>query len=154
MACGATLTLKPPPQDPLTTLRLAELVKASGYPAGGINVVPATSRSPDPDRGPAVRLITFTGSAKAGWAIRAKAGTKRVALELGGNAAVIVEADATLPGGGTLRGRRLHLRRPVVHLDATHFRERASLLGVPRSPPAKVRSSGRRCARRQDDVGR
>src|SRR6266487_2463953 len=39
MACGATLTLKPPPQDPLTTLRLAELVKASAYPAGGINVV-------------------------------------------------------------------------------------------------------------------
>ena len=43
-----------------------------------------------------MRLITFTGSAKAGWAIRAKAGTKRVALELGGNAAVIVEPDADL----------------------------------------------------------
>src|SRR5882762_605608 len=40
MACGATITLKPPPQDPLTTLRLGELVKASGYPAGGVNVVP------------------------------------------------------------------------------------------------------------------
>jgi acyl-CoA reductase-like NAD-dependent aldehyde dehydrogenase len=99
MACGATLTLKPPPQDPLTTLRLAELVKASGYPAGGVNVVPchvevAQILIDDPR----VRLITFTGSAKAGWAIRAKAGTKRVALELGGNAAVIVEPDADLAG--------------------------------------------------------
>src|SRR5712664_3105949 len=40
MACGATITLKPPPQDPLTTLRLGELVKASGYPAGAVNIVP------------------------------------------------------------------------------------------------------------------
>jgi len=97
MACGATLTLKPPPQDPLTSLRLAELVKASGYPAGGINVVPChVEVAQILIEDPRVRLITFTGSAKAGWAIRAKAGTKRVALELGGNAAVIIEPDADL----------------------------------------------------------
>jgi len=97
MACGAALTLKPPPQDPLSTLRLAELVKASGYPAGGVNVVPChVEVAQILIEDPRVRLITFTGSAKAGWAIRAKAGTKRVALELGGNAAVIVEADADL----------------------------------------------------------
>ena len=102
MACGATLTLKPPPQDPLTTLRLAELVKASGYPAGGINVVPCHVEVAQLlIEDPRVRLITFTGSAKAGWAIRAKAGTKRVALELGGNAAVIVEADADLAWAAT-----------------------------------------------------
>src|SRR5207237_483781 len=40
MACGATVTLKPPPQDPLTTLRLGDLVRASGYPAGGVQVPP------------------------------------------------------------------------------------------------------------------
>ncbi len=102
MACGATLTLKPPPQDPLTTLRLAELVKASGYPAGGINVVPCHVEVAQLlIEDPRVRLITFTGSAKAGWAIRAKAGTKRVALELGGNAAVIVEAEADLAWAAT-----------------------------------------------------
>jgi len=125
MACGATLTLKPPPQDPLTTLRLAELVKASGYPAGGINVVPchvevAQILIDDPR----VRLITFTGSAKAGWAIRAKAGTKRVALELGGNAAVIIEADADLAwaaarcaiGGFTYAGQScISTQRVFVH---------------------------------------
>jgi len=95
IACGATLTLKPPPQDPLTTLRLGELVAASGYPAGGVNVVPCelpvAERLVRDER---VRMITFTGSARAGWAIRAAAGTKRVALELGGNAGVIVEPDA------------------------------------------------------------
>jgi glyceraldehyde-3-phosphate dehydrogenase (NADP+) len=102
MACGATMTLKPPPQDPLTTLRLAELVNASGYPAGGVNIVPchvevAQILIDDPR----VRLITFTGSAKAGWGIRAKAGSKRVALELGGNAAVIIEPDADLTWAAT-----------------------------------------------------
>ncbi len=102
MACGAGVTLKPPPQDPLTTLRLAELVKASGYPAGGINVVPCHVEVAQVlIEDPRVRLITFTGSAKAGWAIRAKAGTKRVALELGGNAAVIVEPDADLAWAAT-----------------------------------------------------
>ena len=97
MACGATITLKPPPQDPLTTLRLFDLVQASGYPDGAANVVPChVEVAQILIEDPRVRLITFTGSAKAGWAIRAKAGTKRVALELGGNAAVIVEPDADL----------------------------------------------------------
>ena len=125
MACGATLTLKPPPQDPLTTLRLAELVKASGYPAGGINVVPChVEVAQVMIEDPRVRLITFTGSAKAGWAIRAKAGTKRVALELGGNAAVIIEPDADLAwaaarcavGGFTYAGQScISTQRIYVH---------------------------------------
>src|SRR5205809_2971786 len=141
MATGATITLKPPPQDPLTTLRLAELVKASGYPAGGINVVPCHVEVAQLlIEDPRVRLITFTGSAKAGWAIRAKAGTKRVALELGGNAAVIIEPDADLKwaaarcaiGGFTYAGQScISTQRIYVHdsvltpfLDAflTHVR--------------------------------
>lgn len=97
IACGASLTLKPPPQDPLTTELLGDLVARSGYPAGGINVVPcdlAVAQRLVADA--RVRMISFTGSAKAGWAIRAQAGTRRVALELGGNAGVIVEPDADL----------------------------------------------------------
>ncbi|HEV2670875.1 MAG TPA: aldehyde dehydrogenase family protein [Gemmatimonadales bacterium] len=97
MACGAAITLKPPPQDPLTTLRLGELIKASGYPEGGVNIVPChVEVAQILIEDPRVRLITFTGSGKAGWAIRSKAGSKRVLLELGGNAAVIIEADADL----------------------------------------------------------
>ena len=97
MACGASLTLKPPPQDPLTTLMLGDLVAQSGYPAGGVNIVACplnvAERLVRDDR---IRMISFTGSAKAGWAIRAAAGTRRVALELGGNAGVVVEADADI----------------------------------------------------------
>lgn len=125
IACGAALTLKPPPQDPLTTLKLGELVRGSGYPAGGINVVPChVEVAQILIEDPRVRLITFTGSAKAGWAIRAKAGTKRVALELGGNAAVIVEPDADLVwaatrcavGGYTYSGQScISTQRVFVH---------------------------------------
>src|ERR1051325_5513132 len=95
MACGATLTLKPPPQDTLTPLLVGKRAAASGYPAGGINIVPCELNVAERlVRDERVRMISFTGSVKAGWSIRAKAGTKRVALELGGNAAVIVEPDA------------------------------------------------------------
>ena len=97
MACGATITLKPPPQDPLTTLRLGEIIKTSGYHEGAVNIVPCHVEVAQVlIEDPRVRLITFTGSGKAGWAIRSKAGSKRVLLELGGNAAVIIESDADL----------------------------------------------------------
>lgn len=125
MACGATITLKPPPQDPLTTLRLGELVKASGYPDGAVNIAPChVEVAQILIEDPRVRVITFTGSAKAGWAIRAKAGTKRVLLELGGNAAVIIEPDADIAwaaarcaiGGFTYAGQScISTQRIYVH---------------------------------------
>ena len=125
MACGATITLKPPPQDPLTTLRLADLVQASGYPEGAVNITPChVEVAQILIEDPRVRVITFTGSAKAGWAIRAKAGTKRVLLELGGNAAVIIEPDADLTwaasrcavGGFTYAGQScISTQRIYVH---------------------------------------
>ena len=95
MACGAAIVVKPPPQDPLTSIRLGEIIAATGYPAGAVSIVPChVNVAQILIEDPRVRMISFTGSARAGWAIRAKAGSKRVALELGGNAAVIVEADA------------------------------------------------------------
>jgi acyl-CoA reductase-like NAD-dependent aldehyde dehydrogenase len=125
MACGAAITLKPPPQDPLTTLRLGDLVNASGYPEGGVHVTPCSVEVAQIlIEDPRVRVITFTGSAKAGWAIRAKAGSKRVLLELGGNAAVIVEPDADLTwaasrcavGGFTYAGQScISTQRIYVH---------------------------------------
>jgi glyceraldehyde-3-phosphate dehydrogenase (NADP+) len=127
MACGAAITLKPPPQDPLTTLALYELVRESGYPDGGVRVVPCHVEVAQVlIEDPRVRLISFTGSARAGWQIRAKAGTKRVALELGGNAGVIVEPDADLDwaagrcalGGYTYAGQScISTQRIFVHQD-------------------------------------
>ena len=155
MACGASLTLKPPPQDPLSPLRLGELVAASGYPAGGVNVVPCeldVARRLVTD--PRVRMISFTGSARVGWAIRAEAGTKRVALELGGNAAVIVEPDADLErairscaaGGYGYAGQScISVQRVLVHervyadfLDGFAARVRQLVVGDPLDPATEV----------------
>jgi acyl-CoA reductase-like NAD-dependent aldehyde dehydrogenase len=97
IACGATMILKVPPQDPLSTLLLGEIVRDSGYPAGAISILLSTNDVAAPlIDDPRIRMITFTGSARAGWAIRRRAATKRVTLELGGNAAVMIEPDADL----------------------------------------------------------
>ncbi|HEX6614661.1 MAG TPA: aldehyde dehydrogenase family protein, partial [Gemmatimonadales bacterium] len=90
IACGATMLLKLPPQDPLATLVLAEIVRESGYPEGALSILLCSNDDAAPlIDDPRVRMLTFTGSARAGWAIRRRAATKRVTLELGGNAAVL-----------------------------------------------------------------
>lgn len=97
IACGATMVLKPPPQDPLSTLLLGEILSECGYPAGALSILPCTNDVAAPlIDDPRVRMVTFTGSARVGWAIRQRAFTKRVTLELGGNAAVLIEPDADL----------------------------------------------------------
>jgi acyl-CoA reductase-like NAD-dependent aldehyde dehydrogenase len=127
LACGATIVVKPPPQDPLAASMMMEIVRQSGYPPGGAHMVPChVEVAQILIEDPRVRLITFTGSAAAGWAIRAKAGTKRVALELGGNAGVIIERDADLAwaaarcamGGFTYAGQScISTQRIYVHQD-------------------------------------
>lgn len=155
MACGASLTLKPPPQDPLTTLMLGDIVAASGYPAGGVNVVACPLNVAERlVRDERIRMVTFTGSARAGWAIRAAAGGKHVALELGGNAGVVIEADADLDraaercaaGGYAYAGQScISVQRILVHEQAydaflERFVERVKRLkyGDPLDPATEV----------------
>ncbi len=96
IAAGCPVVLKPASQTPFSSLRLAEmLVDECGLPAeylqvvtgGGSTVGNAIVDHPD------VALITFTGSPEVGWGIRARAARKRVGLELGNNAPVIIEPD-------------------------------------------------------------
>ena len=125
MACGATLVLKPPPQDPLSTLLLGEILAESGYPPGALSVLPCSVEDAAPLLDdPRVRMVSFTGSARAGWAIRARAATKKVTLELGGNAGVVVEPDADLEfavrrcaaGGFVYAGQScISVQRILVH---------------------------------------
>ncbi|MCU0620365.1 MAG: aldehyde dehydrogenase family protein, partial [Gemmatimonadales bacterium] len=127
IACGATMVLKPPPQDPLAVLAVAELLAASGYPAGGVSVLPCDVADAAPlVDDPRIRMLTFTGSARVGWELRRRAGGKRVALELGGNAAVIVEPDADLAravarivaGGFAYAGQScIAVQRVLAHRD-------------------------------------
>src|SRR5579871_3583921 len=97
IASGCTMVLKPAPQTPLTALLAAEAVQQAGWPDGALNVLPLSND----DAGLLVtderlKLISFTGSATVGWQIKNQAGKKKVLLELGGNAGVIVHNDADL----------------------------------------------------------
>ena len=97
IAAGCPLILKPAPQTPVTALMLAEVVHDAGWPEGALAVMPLSNDDAaalvTDDR---IKLLTFTGSAAVGWALKNKGGKKRVTLELGGNAAVIVHSDADL----------------------------------------------------------
>jgi acyl-CoA reductase-like NAD-dependent aldehyde dehydrogenase len=97
LAAGCPVVLKPASQTPLSALALAGLIVEAGWPAGGLSVLPLASS----DAAPLVederfKLLTFTGSPAVGWDMKRRAGRKRVCLELGGNAAVIVHGDADL----------------------------------------------------------
>ena len=95
IAAGCTMVLKPAPQTPLTALMLAEVVEEAGWPAGALNVLPMSNEEAalivSDDR---LKMLSFTGSAAVGWQLKAKSGKKRVVLELGGNAGVIIHSDA------------------------------------------------------------
>jgi acyl-CoA reductase-like NAD-dependent aldehyde dehydrogenase len=97
MAAGCTVVHKPAPQTPICSLLLAEIVQQAGWPDGALNVLPLSNADAEPlvtdDR---LKMLSFTGSAAVGWELKKKGGKKRVALELGGNAGVIVHDDADL----------------------------------------------------------
>jgi glyceraldehyde-3-phosphate dehydrogenase (NADP+) len=97
LAIGTAILVKPAPQTPLTALLLGEVVQQTGLPPGALNVVPCDNvvaqRFVEDER---FSVLSFTGSAAVGWMLKGKAGKKRVLLELGGNAGVIIEPDADL----------------------------------------------------------
>jgi glyceraldehyde-3-phosphate dehydrogenase (NADP+) len=94
LAAGCPVVVRPASQTPLSALKLVEIALEAGWPADAIAVVPCSTEVARPlvedDR---IKLLTFTGSPVVGWGLRARSGRKRVTLELGGNAAVIVHED-------------------------------------------------------------
>ena len=97
LASGNPLVLKPPTRDPLTMLTVAEMVHEAGVPAGMVSIMPMDRETGDrlvtDER---FKLLTFTGSPDVGWDMKNRAGKKKVVLELGGNAGVIIDRDANL----------------------------------------------------------
>lgn len=99
LASGNTVVLKPAMQTPLTALALADLVEKAGFPKGVFNVVVCGNDVAERlVRHEDVAMLSFTGSDKVGWKLKEICGKKRIALELGGNAAVYVDASADLEG--------------------------------------------------------
>jgi len=137
LAAGDPVIIRPATQTPVSALLLGRLAVDAGWPADAIAVVPSTTADAAPlvtdER---IKLLSFTGSPAVGWSLKTKAGRKRVTLELGGNAAIIVHADADVAyaaervvwGGFSYAGQScISAQRIYVH-DAVYDAFRADLL--------------------------
>jgi len=129
IAAGCPVVLKPASQTPGPALMLAAILDEAGLPKGALSVVP--SRGSDAERlacDERIAKVTFTGSMAVGWRLKEVAWRRHVTLELGGNAAVVVEPDA---GDDTAVARRIataaygyagqsciSVQRVLVHEDA------------------------------------
>ena len=125
LATGNTMVVKPAGKTPLTALLLAQVLVEAGVPAGQMNFV--TCSNEDAARlvtDERVKKVTFTGSPAVGWKLKELCGKKRITLELGGNAGVIVHADADLDaavpaiaqGGFAYAGQScISVQRIVIH---------------------------------------
>ncbi|TCO28038.1 acyl-CoA reductase-like NAD-dependent aldehyde dehydrogenase [Kribbella steppae] len=94
IAVGAPVLVKPAPATPLTALLLAEIIAETDWPARALSVLTVPNeRMPELVADPRLPVVSFTGSGPVGWSIRDRTPRKHVSLELGGNAAVVVDRD-------------------------------------------------------------
>jgi len=151
IAAGNSVILKPASATPVCSLLLGEMALAAGLPPEAISVVPCAGvRAEHLARDPRIAYLSFTGSCTVGWHLKDIAGRKKVGLELGGNAAVIVHEDANLDfaaariatGGFTNAGQvcisvqRVLVHRPVFDRTLEKILSSAKALkcGDPRDP--------------------
>jgi len=148
IATGNPIILKPAPKTPITALMLGEIISEAGLPRGSVSILPCgNDRAEQMAVDERFKLLSFTGSAKVGWYLKGKAGKKKVLLELGGNAGVVVHSDADLDlaaarcsiGGFSYAGQScISVQRIFVHesvlrpfLDRFLDRVRALKIGDP-----------------------
>jgi acyl-CoA reductase-like NAD-dependent aldehyde dehydrogenase len=98
LAVGCPFVLKPASRTPLGALIIGEVLAETELPEGAFSILPCHRDGADlfttDDR---LKFLSFTGSPSVGWDLKNKAGKKKVVLELGGNAAVVVDGDADIP---------------------------------------------------------
>lgn len=131
IASGNCIILKPARSTPLSVLKLAQLIDKTELPKGAVSVLPM-----DRDAGNQLvtderfNMLTFTGSPDVGWKMKAAAGKKKVCLELGGNAGVIISesadiikaVDKCLVGGFAYSGQVcIHVQR--IYVQEKLFRD-------------------------------
>jgi len=143
IAAGCPIILKPSSATPLSTLNLARIIDKTLLPKGAVSVIPMDRTTGNQlvtdDR---IRLLTFTGSPEVGWKMKSQAGKKKVVLELGGNAAVIVSdsadmdsaIDKCIVGGYSYSGQvcihaqRLFIQQSVFDEFSIKFSEKVKTL--------------------------
>ena len=135
IAIGCPFIMKPASLTPLGAIIMGEVLAETNLPEGAFSILPASRDGADlfttDDR---LKLLSFTGSPDVGWDLKARCGKKKVVLELGGNAAVVVDKDADLDhalarivfGGYFQSGQScIHVQRVIIHEDIYEtFRDR------------------------------
>ena len=97
IACGCPFVLKPASTTPIGALVIGEILAETDLPEGAFSILPLDTKDADPlVEDERIKKLSFTGSPAVGWALRDRARKKQVTLELGGNAACIIDADAHL----------------------------------------------------------
>jgi len=157
IAAGCPVILKPSSTTPLSTLLLAEIIDETDLPKGAVSILPM-----DRETGnilvtdPRFALLSFTGSPEVGWKMKAAAGKKKVVLELGGNAGLIVTKSADISdalakcivGAFSYSGQVcIHTQRILVHHELfDEFSNRFSAMvqnlkiGDPELPETEISS--------------
>jgi acyl-CoA reductase-like NAD-dependent aldehyde dehydrogenase len=155
MAVGTPIVLKVPSAAPLTMLAVARYIDECGAPVGSVSIMPMSREIGDrmvtDER---FKLLSFTGSPTVGWDMKARAGKKRIVLELGGNAGAIVDASADLDwaarrcvqGAFKYAGQTcISVQRVLVHSDVwdefiKHFLEYTEklVMGDPADPSSDL----------------
>lgn len=125
IAAGCPIILKPASSTPLSTLELAKIIDKTNLPKGAVSILPMTRQVGNLlVTDPRIHLLSFTGSPDIGWPMKAQSGKKKVVLELGGNAGVIVTesgynentVDKCLMGAFAYSGQIcIHAQRIFVH---------------------------------------
>lgn len=128
IAAGCPFVLKPASLTPISALKIAQVLAETDLPKGSWSVLPCDRQAADilvtDDR---FKLLSFTGSDQVGWDMKARAGRKKVTLELGGNAAVLIEPDTPVDDAlidrlvGAAYGHAgqicISVQRVLVHAD-------------------------------------
>jgi glyceraldehyde-3-phosphate dehydrogenase (NADP+) len=97
VAAGNPIILKPASKTPVSALLLGEILIEAGIPGGGVSILPCTGKVAEAILAdPRIKVLSFTGSATVGWQLKKLAHDRKVLLELGGNAGVVIDNDCDL----------------------------------------------------------
>lgn len=143
IAAGCPVILKPSSSTPLSMLLLTEIIAETNLPAGAVSVLPMDRETGNllvtDER---IAMLSFTGSPEVGWKMKAAAGKKKVVLELGGNAGVVITPSADIESALTkclsgafsysgqvcIHTQRIFAHRDIFNVFASRFAEMTSQL--------------------------